>query len=80
MGWAGGGSAHTSRRYREGYIYAYPFIIGKKVISVSASICCDLDSYPSIHPSIRLYILYLVSSRILYLTAAAADRSDCHRN
>lgn len=53
---------------RDIYIYAYPFIIGKKVISVSASICCDLDSYPSIHPSIHPS-MHFVSGIVAYLVS-----------
>lgn len=62
------GGGRKCRRYREGYLYAYPFIIGKKVISVSASICCDLDSYPSIHPSIHPS-MHFVSGIVAYLVS-----------
>jgi len=74
MGWAGGGSADAIGRD----IYMHIHLLLEK--RSSQFLRPYVATWTAIHPSIRLYILYLVSSRILYLTAAAADRSDCHRN
>jgi len=74
MGWAGGKGTH--QQTLQGYIYAYPFIIGKKVISVSASICWVLDSYPSVYP---FCIWYRVSciSQLLHVLTVIAIRKLC---
>lgn len=78
MGWAGGGSADAIGR--DIYMHIHLLLEKRSSQFLRPYVATWTAIHPSIHPSIRLCILYLVSSRILYLTAAAADRSDCHRN